>query len=308
MPITIGLKTFATWLCFRGLGEIMKCRSFLALFLSILLAPAVEAQFSDLVYQCGFGFDGGDRTTRGFYAENFPATTLGGVVLVMQSAGASGLHSITLTARADSYDGPVVGASSIDVDLTSTPQQVSFDFSNAVVASGSTVTFEIAVASDPSSLGYAFYDTGDGTACPDITQTNGTSPPLDSFRRNTVGVEIYAVSGNQTIYSVTATVAAGNGNVSCDPASVLPGGSSTCTAVPDTGWQVSGWTGACTVAGTSETCTLENIQADQTSGVNFEAASAVVPVEVTPVPTLSKLGLIILGLLMVFTVAIRYRW
>ena len=128
-------------------------------------------------------------------------------------------------------------------------QPESFDFSNAVVASGSTVTFEIAVASDPSSLGYAFYDTGDGTACPDITQTNGTSPPLDSIRRNTVGVEIYAVSGNQTIYSVTATVGAGNGTVTCDPASVSPGESSTCTAVPDADWQVSSWTGACAAAG-----------------------------------------------------------
>jgi len=107
--------------------------------------------------------------------------------------------------------------------------------------------------------------------------------------------------------NIVATVAAGNGTVGCDPASVPPGGSSTCTAVPDAGWQVSSWTGSCAAAGTSETCTLDNIQADQTSGVNFEVASAV-PVEVTPVPTLSRLGQIILGLFMVLTVAIRYRW
>jgi len=108
-------------------------------------------------------------------------------------------------------------------------------------------------------------------------------------------------------YSLTATTATGNGTVTCDPASVLAGGSSVCTAVPDTGWQVSGWTGACATAGTSETCTLENIQADQTLGVSFEA-STVTPFEITPVPTLSRSGLIILGLLIVFLVAIRYRW
>jgi hypothetical protein len=115
------------------------------------------------------------------------------------------------------------------------------------------------------------------------------------------------VSFEEIPLNIVATVAAGNGTVSCDPASVTAGGSSTCTAVPDTGWQVSGWTGDCAAAGTSETCTLDNVQSDQTSGVNFEVASAV-PVEVTPVPMFSRLGLIILSLLIVLTVAIRFRW
>lgn len=118
---------------------------------------------------------------------------------------------------------------------------------------------------------------------------------------------VFIGSDDVQLYNVTAAVSVGNGSVSCNPTSVSAGGSSTCTAVPDQGFQVSGWTGACAAAGTSETCVLSNIQADQTSAVNFEV-SALAPVEVRPVPTLSKLGLVMLGLLMVTVAAIRYRW
>jgi hypothetical protein len=119
------------------------------------------------------------------------------------------------------------------------------------------------------------------------------------------------VSFEAITFTIVASVAAGNGTVSCDPASVPAGGSSICTAVPDAGWQVSGWDGACATAGTSETCTLDNVQVDQTASVSFvvnAAAPAPAPVDVTPVPTLSRLGLIILALLMVSFAAVRYRW
>jgi hypothetical protein len=90
------------------------------------------------------------------------------------------------------------------------------------------------------------------------------------------------VSFEAITYTVAATVAVGNGSVSCDPASVPAGGSSTCTAVPDAGWQVSAWTGACAAAGTSTICTLDNIVADQTSTVSFEAAPVLTyPIEFT---------------------------
>jgi hypothetical protein len=131
------------------------------------------------------------------------------------------------------------------------------------------------------------------------TSTTCTLDNIQSDQSSTVGFE-------EIPLNIVATVASGNGTVSCDPASVPPGGSSTCTAVPEAGWQVSSWTGACEIADASETCTLYNVQSDQTSGVNFEVASAV-PVELKPVPMLSRLGLIILSLLVVLTVAIRFR-
>ena len=97
------------------------------------------------------------------------------------------------------------------------------------------------------------------------TATTCTLNNIQADQSTTVSFEAISLS-------VSATVASGNGTVSCNPTSVAWGSSSTCTAVPDTGSQVSGWTGACAGAGTSETCVLDNIQADQSSTVSFEIA------------------------------------
>ena len=80
------------------------------------------------------------------------------------------------------------------------------------------------------------------------------------------------VAAPPSTYSVSATVSSGSGSVSCTPASVSTGGSAQCTAVPGTGDQVVGWTGACASAGTNVQCSLTNIQANQTSTVSFSAS------------------------------------
>ena len=163
---------------------------------AMLMAPAVHAQFSDPAYICPFSASGGDLTSRGFYAENYPGTTLGGVILRMQAVGADGPHDITLIAREGTYDGPLIGSASVNIALnTTTLTDVSFDFANAAVTGGATVTFEIDVTSDPTDFGGATYNVGQ-SACAGITQTNGTTPPLDSFRRDQVGVEIYTMSSS----------------------------------------------------------------------------------------------------------------
>ena len=99
-------------------------------------------------------------------------------------------------------------------------------------------------------------------------------------------------------FTVTATVSGGNGTVSCAPASVPAGGSSTCTAVPAQGYGVGGWTGACAFAGTSPQCALANVQADQASSVSFVERAP------TAIPTLSQWGLLLLGALL----ALIARW
>lgn len=116
------------------------------------------------------------------------------------------------------------------------------------------------------------------------------------------------VSFAAIIYNVVATVAAGNGSVTCNPNSVPAGGSSTCTAVPGSGFQVSGWTGACAAAGSSTTCTLDNILAEQAVTVAFEMLTEVPDEEVTPVPTLSRWGLALLSLLIIGFVMLHHRW
>lgn len=161
----------------------------MVLLLLALVASAANAQSSDLLYNCGFAGSGGDRTTRGFYVENYPGTSLGSVVLGLQG---SGLHSITIEARENTYDGSLIGSVSRDINLPGTSVQTEFVFGNVVVTQGSLVTFTMVVSTAP---GYVFYDVGDGTACTDVTQTNGTAPPLDSVRRNTIGLRLYGTSG-----------------------------------------------------------------------------------------------------------------
>jgi len=164
------------------------------LLLLALVASIANAQSSDLLYNCGFSGSGGDRTTRGFYVDNYPGTTLGTVVIILGAVGSDGLHSITMNARENTYDGNLIGSVSLDVNLVGRSNEVLFEFGDAAVTPGVTVTFQMVVTSSPFSVGFAYYDVGDGTACDDVTQTNGTNPPLDSFRRNTVGLRLFGTS------------------------------------------------------------------------------------------------------------------
>jgi hypothetical protein len=75
---------------------------------------------------------------------------------------------------------------------------------------------------------------------------------------------------NDTIYWISAT-AVGNGSVSCSPSFVGKGSNSTCTAVPDSGYQVKEWTGACAGVGSSAQCYLSKIAKDQASTVFFQS-------------------------------------
>jgi hypothetical protein len=79
------------------------------------------------------------------------------------------------------------------------------------------------------------------------------------------------------VYSVTATVSGGNGSVSCEPDTVLAGVDSLCTATPNEGYEVSAWSGACAASGTAETCTISNVQADQSVSVSFSATGGGAP-------------------------------
>ena len=100
-----------------------------------------------------------------------------------------------------------------------------------------------------------------------------------------------------TTYNVTASVSGGNGTVACSPTSVASGGTSTCTASPDSGFQVIAWTGDCVSAGTSNTCSLTNIQADRSSTVSFEVSSTTPPPVVTPTRPIPVMPLWLMGLM-----------
>jgi hypothetical protein len=102
-------------------------------------------------------------------------------------------------------------------------------------------------------------------------------------------------------FIVSASVAGGNGTVSCSPITVPAGGGSVCTAVPAQGYQVAGWSGDCAGSGQNPVCTLTNIQANKMSTVSFSQK----PV---PIPTVGEWGLVILsGLLLMMGAGWRRR-
>jgi hypothetical protein len=142
------------------------------------------------------GATGGDQLDRGFYIPEYPGATLDRVELSF-SADAAGEFTISLTARANTYDGPVIGTATAVVTLPANRNlfvQGTFDFSNAAVAPGTTVTFALAQVSGPSTT--VFYEVPSaGNAACSVVQTNGTEAPLSTVRRNGVEVRLFGTAG-----------------------------------------------------------------------------------------------------------------
>jgi hypothetical protein len=135
---------------------------------------------------------GGDLYYRGFYLPDYPGVNLTYVVLYF-SAGTAGTYSFSLTAREGSYNGRLIGTSTTSVTLSDVDGDFRtgyFPFSQSpTVTQGSTVTFAINITSGPGTNVYYATDTSSGD-CP-IVQTNNTTPPLDTVRRNGIAVLIY---------------------------------------------------------------------------------------------------------------------
>ncbi|HLX07846.1 MAG TPA: hypothetical protein VKY89_08270 [Thermoanaerobaculia bacterium] len=158
---------------------------------------AASATTWDLVNACAFAGTGGDEVSRGFYLTAYPGSNLSQVELGYTAAnGHAGLWSISLTARRGSYDGPIVGTTQIATVgvpqfSNATEALVVFDFNGAPVTPGDTITFTQTAQQlgGTGGSGELDFDTGSGP-CTNVTETNGTSPPLDGFRRATVGIVV----------------------------------------------------------------------------------------------------------------------
>jgi hypothetical protein len=146
------------------------------------------------IVSCAANGSGGDLVDRGFYVQNYPIGSLGAVT--MQYIGGSvGSYTVTLTATAGAYGGPPIGAITTSFSVTNTggDTPVTFDFGNAPVVPGSTIAFKQTLVSGPGAL---FMDIGNGAlgvmdnTCPGVFETEGTTPPLDVFRRNSVALAI----------------------------------------------------------------------------------------------------------------------
>jgi hypothetical protein len=154
-------------------------------------APAVAAT----IVSCPNSGGGGDQVTRGFYVQNYNGSTLDTVALTFVTGGGVGSYSVSLTAHAGAYDGPVIGTTQT-ANFTETGGLATYSFGSAPVVSGSTVAFVMVLTSSPAG-GSVFFDVGTcglGDAacatCPGVFETEDTTPPLSTFRRGSVGLAI----------------------------------------------------------------------------------------------------------------------
>lgn len=161
--------------------------------LALLLLAAVSAPAAAQVgtlYNCPNQGSSGDQVDRGFYVTNYPGSTLEDVTLNYSGGSGNGTYTVSLTPRLSTYGGTIVGSTQTQaVNFTGAAVLTTFNFGGAPVPPGSTVTFEQVLVSGPVASPVLFYDVGVGP-CANVTQTNGTAPPLDSFRRDSVGVTI----------------------------------------------------------------------------------------------------------------------
>lgn len=153
-----------------------------------------------LVVACAFS-KGGDGLYSGFYVSKYPATTIHTVTLGYLGSyrHGDGTYTVTVTARKWTYDGALLGRATETFHIPSderTVTKVTFDFGDVRVRQGSRITF---TQHSPDAPVRFFYSVGYGRlgdesydGCPGITETNGTRPPLSSFRRASVGVAIRA--------------------------------------------------------------------------------------------------------------------
>jgi len=137
---------------------------------------------------------GGDFTTRGFYVKNYPGNSLNKVRLYLMS-WTPGSYTLTLTARSGTYNGTVIGTATATASLTNADQPVDFPFASPAVATGSIVTFQVGVTGPSSNVYYSVGPCLSNWKCSypgtQVVETEGTSPPLDTDRRNSVGIELF---------------------------------------------------------------------------------------------------------------------
>ena len=131
---------------------------------------------------CGFQ-PGGDGIDRGFHVPSFPGSALSQVDLFF-STSIAGDYTLSLTAFAGTYDGPIIGTSSATVALTAdvlANVQTAFLFPSPPVTPGSTVAFRVGLTGGAG--GSVFYALGlTDPDCAQIVETEGTSPPLSTPR------------------------------------------------------------------------------------------------------------------------------
>jgi hypothetical protein len=141
---------------------------------------------SAITLECPFDpLSSGDLLFRGFYVTNYQGVTID-TVTIRHLTDTPGSKTITLVARLNRFDGPLVGVASVTRAIDGNYSNTVFNFGNVPVPAGSTIAFQQQQTVGGGSI---YSNTGYGP-CDNVTETNDTNPPLDTFRRNSFGVKI----------------------------------------------------------------------------------------------------------------------
>ena len=165
-----------------------------------LLGAASGLPAQELIH-CPADLQGsGDKIDRGMYVPSYPGNTLGVVILTYGCGGGSGEVAFELTARAGSYDGDLIGVAQASIttsgDLYGTTSG-RFDFHGAPVTKGAVVTVAQRRLDGNDDI-FCFYNTGrnSGELCEGmVVETDGTAAPLDTDRREGMGVTVFPGAG-----------------------------------------------------------------------------------------------------------------
>ena len=141
------------------------------------------------------GEPAGDGYDRGFYVPQYPGVSLNSARLEL-SAAVAGTYGMSLTVRSNTYDGPILGVSSSTVTLSSDVydnQPIIFTFPSTPIAKYSRVCFILSWLSGPGTQVY-YSVAGLTGGCTEVVETEGTTPPLDTFRRYGVNLVLTGAS------------------------------------------------------------------------------------------------------------------
>ena len=182
------------------------------IFLTLLAVVATTfTARAETLLVCTNNTSTGDQIFRGFYVPNYPGNSLTSARLVFSSSTA-GSHSIRLTVRSNSYDGIVLGQDDATVNFTaSVDLPVTFNYPSVRINEGSRVCFILTKVSGPGTLFYSVHNAFTG-GCPTVVETDGTTPPIDTHRRDGVNL---ILNGEDTLIvapseSIQAAINAAN--------------------------------------------------------------------------------------------------
>jgi hypothetical protein len=164
---------------------------------TLALLFAAGPSLGSSVVSCSFSGTPQDHADSGIVVANYPGTNIRRV-WIGYGADTTGQYLIKMVIRRGAFDGPIVGSSSIYLNLTggsSTNVDGFFhfggDYDGAPVTPGDTLT----ITHTWSGPGVLFFDAGTGDFgssgnCGGAYETIGTSSPLDVQVRGTFGIEI----------------------------------------------------------------------------------------------------------------------